>query len=189
MTSHVLNSHTTPTISKQIQLRDTRFRKKRIINIRDHDFFAKDVPDQWILSFYKIRIIRKDNFKTFLANTLDIEVTMTAKAPRKIIKFEKIIRLITGIFQNIIYVLQKNSSALDKVRFILRSPSLEYAISTNLLPINDKNLVDLILYEICRVLQSNENFELTGLILNILHLSGEAYRHDISERYMLTNQK
>ena len=99
--------------------------------------------------------------------------------------FENQLLFIDHMFENIISVLKELSSSYDKFRFVLRSPSLSYPISIPVLPVKSNNLVNMIHFELCRVLQSYQGFQLNNMQLNVLHLSGPRHTYDTSDKYMV----
>ena len=99
---------------------------------------------------------------------MDFEVTMKdLETVRGVETYDDVINYIDYIFENIIHVLNKFTVPGDLIRFVLQSPSLNYPISTNMLPADSPELTKLIIFEIGRVLNSKEHFTMHGLIINV----------------------
>ena len=74
------------------------------------------------------------------------------------------------IFESLLNVITKDIPAHDQVRFVLRSPQLEYPISFPFLPLSHLT-TERILAEIERVIQSNREFQLNDSVqLNLIHV-------------------
>ena len=160
-----------PLFSKTDEEEENEFRKHRITNITSADFLPRNALYPDIARLYTVKIINKQQNSIFLFDTIDFEIKMKTDTEMSEIKgLDEVIPTILHIFENIINVLQNNATSGDRMRFIMRSPSLSYPISTNMLPADDLNLAEVIELEICKVLQSKENFQLHGLIINVLHM-------------------
>ena len=74
------------------------------------------------------------------------------------------------IFESLLNVITKDFPAHDQVRFVLRSPQLEYPISLPFLPLSHLT-TERILAEIERVIQSNREFRLNDSVqVNLIHV-------------------
>ena len=74
------------------------------------------------------------------------------------------------IFESLLNAVTKDIPAHDQVRFVLRSPQLEYPISLPFLPLS-RLTTERVLAEIERVIQSNREFRLNDSVqLNLIHV-------------------
>ena len=98
------------------------------------------------------------------------------------------------IFQSLLETVTKDVPVHDQVRFVLRSPELEYPISLPFMP-REKLTSERILAEIERVVQPNQEFRLDDSVsVNIVHVemprggTGKKRREINLDKY-LTNKR
>ena len=74
------------------------------------------------------------------------------------------------IFENLLNAITKDITKHDQVRFVLRSPQLEYPISLLFLPLS-RLTTERVVAEIERVIQSNHEFRLNDTVqVNLIHV-------------------
>ena len=74
------------------------------------------------------------------------------------------------IFENLLNAITKDIPEHDQVRFVLRSPQLEYPISLPFLPLS-RLTTERVVAEIERVIQSNREFRLNDSVqVNLIHV-------------------
>ena len=74
------------------------------------------------------------------------------------------------IFESLLNAITKDIPAHDQVRFVLRSPQLEYPIALPFLPLS-RLTTERVVAEIERVIQSNREFRLNDTVqVNLIHV-------------------
>lgn len=84
---------------------------------------------------------------------------------------KEVLGFLEALFSNILSTVTAGMQTNDKVRFVMHSSQLSYPISLPFMPLTDLTPTR-IMFEIERVLQSNEEFSLDGNVhLNLIHVA------------------
>ena len=105
--------------------------------------------------------------KTFKTTGLDYKIPFNDLQVRGILY---VLSRLHQVFDSLLDRVTEDVAMHDQVRFIMHSPQLEYPISLPFMP-HEKLIVERILAEIERVIQSNDAFMLNDSItVNIIHV-------------------
>ena len=103
-------------------------------------------------------------------NTTATDYLLTVKDLR-VHGLREVLNLLDAIFSSILVNITKGMLPTDQVRFVMHSPQLSYPISLPFMPLRNLTATR-IMFEIERVLQSNEQFSLDGSVhVNLIHVA------------------
>ena len=143
-------------------------------------------------SFLTIKQVKQVRVRKFAIIGMDYEVQFkNTYANRDLFEYHN---LLHDIFQSLLQNITNGISANDQVRFVLRSPQLEYPISLPFMP-RERLTSERVLAEVERVVQSNHEIRLNDSVsVNIVHVemprggTGKRRRQVNLDKY-LTNKR
>ena len=138
-----------------------RGQKRSINEVNDGEEKSDEVSDN---NFFIVTDVKQVKVKKFSTTGMDYIVQFTDTFAH--LELSEFHDRLHEIFKSLLNVITKDIPAHDQVRFVLRSPQLEYPISLPFLPLSHVT-TERILAEIERVIQSNREFRLNEVSKSI----------------------
>ena len=119
-------------------------------------------------NFFTMTDVKQVKVKKFNTSGMDYTVQFTDTFAH--LELSEFHDWLLEIFESLLNATTKDIPAHDQVRFVLRSPQLEYPISLPFLPLS-RLTTEHVLAEIKRVIQSNREFRLNDSVqVNLIHV-------------------
>ena len=144
-------------------LQTGRGRKRSIDEVNDGAGTSDEVSN----NFFTMTDVKQVRVKKFNATGMDYTVQFTDMfAQLELSEFHDCLH---EIFESLLNAVTKDIPAHDQVRFVLRSPQLQYPITLPFLPLS-RLTAEHVLAEIEHVIQSNREFRLNDSVqVNLIH--------------------
>ena len=119
-------------------------------------------------NFFTMTDVKQVKVKKF--NTTGVDYTVQFTDTFAHLELSEFHNRLHEIFENLLNAITKDIPKHDQVRFVLRSPQLEYPISLPFLPLS-RLTTERVVAEIERVIQSNREFRLNDSVqVNLIHV-------------------
>ena len=119
-------------------------------------------------NFFTMTNVKQVKVKKF--NTTGVDYTVQFTDTFAHLELSEFHNRLHEIFENLLNAITKDIPEHDQVRFVLRSPQLEYPISLPFLPLS-RLTTERVVAEIERVIQSNREFRLNDSVqVNLIHV-------------------
>ena len=142
-----------------------RGQKRSIDEVNDGEGTSDEVSNN---NFFTMTDVKQVKVKKFKTTGMDYTVQFTDTFAH--LELSEFHDRLHEIFESLLNATTKDIPAHDQVRFVLRSPQLEYPISLPFLPLS-RLTTERVLAEIERVIQSNREFRLNDSVqVNLIHV-------------------